>query len=243
MARSCRKAPAGTPPLAVASTTRVENLNADRLDGLHASAFATVAALVNEIANLQQQLDELNALAGISQKTAFVTSQTFDGDLGGIDGAITKCNEAARSAGLIGFYRPWLATANESPVSTMYKASVPYVRTDGAVVADDWADLTDSVLTNPIDHDEFGTDLSGTNLVLSQVASNVRPDGTALFSANEATCFQWTSNTNVLDVSRGPIGLFVSTEPGFWTASQTVDPPGYDAPQCSGGKRLYCFQQ
>ena len=33
-------------------------------------------------------------------------------DLGGIDGAIVECNERARAAGLIGFYRPWLATTS-----------------------------------------------------------------------------------------------------------------------------------
>jgi hypothetical protein len=233
-------------PLEVSSTTRVDNLNADQLDGKDATEFATVDALVNEIALLQAQLDEANARLGISQKTVFVTSTTYNGNLGDIAGALVECNERARTAGLIGFYRPWLATSSsENPANSMTRATVPYVRTDGAVVADNWADLTDGTLSNPIDHDEFGNDLSATVLLASAVWSNVRPDGTTLFSPPDFHCNFWSTATTDFNLFRGMIGLFVSTESVYWTASKTNDPdgPGFDFIPCANPARLYCFQQ
>lgn len=51
----------GTPPLAVTSTDLVDNLNADQLDGLEATAFALDADLTAMIAALQAQIDGLQA--------------------------------------------------------------------------------------------------------------------------------------------------------------------------------------
>jgi hypothetical protein len=230
-------------PLEVASSEKVTNLNADQLDGMDSAAFATVAALVNEIALLQAQLDQATAMLGISQKTVFVTSKTYSSALGGIEGAIIKCNERARAAGLIGYYRPWLATTTgENPAALMNKATVPYVRTDGAVVANDWADLIDGTLTNLIDHDEFGEDLSATDVFASAVWSNVKLDGTTLMPSPDLSCENWTVSTFDINVAKGMVGLFVHSEVGFWTASQVNDPPGFDFAPCALA-RLYCFQQ
>jgi hypothetical protein len=192
---------------------------------------------------LQAQLDEANARLGISQKTVFVTSQSYSSNLGGIEGAVLKCNERARAAGLIGFYWPWLATTSgQNPAALMIQATVPYVRTDGAVVASNWADLIDGVLTNLIDRDEFGNDLSGTSLFGSAVWSNVKLDGTTLMVSSDLSCENWTLGTADINIARGMVGLFVAAEEGFWTASQVNSPQGFDFAPCAFA-RLYCFQQ
>lgn len=56
-----------------------------------------------------------------SNKTVFVTSQTYTGNLGGLAGADAQCNLLAKAAGLEGSYLAWLSDATESP-STRFNA-------------------------------------------------------------------------------------------------------------------------
>lgn len=68
--------PTGTPPLAVASTTRVDGLNADLLDGLDASAFATAPERVLWVAKSGGQFssvqDALNAITDASPSKRYL---------------------------------------------------------------------------------------------------------------------------------------------------------------------------
>jgi hypothetical protein len=64
---------AGAPPLKVNSTARVANLNADRLDGKHASAFLLAGGTAAD-ANLLDGLDSTDfALAGHSHDASYVS--------------------------------------------------------------------------------------------------------------------------------------------------------------------------
>lgn len=47
----------------------------------------------------------------------FVTSETYQGDLGGISGANEKCQELACSAGLVGNYIAWLSDETSNPAN------------------------------------------------------------------------------------------------------------------------------
>src|SRR5262249_25652885 len=81
-----------------------------------------------------------------------------------------------------------------------------YKRTDGVTIANNWTDLTDGALAEPLSHDEFGHEIPGTNLVWTGTAS----DGSSLggnFGANDFCC-DWTCNSP----SR-PVGVF--TTPDF----------------------------
>ena len=51
----------------------------------------------------------------------------------------------------------WLVPGAQAPATRFTQSVIPYVRTDGAVVANNWADLTDGTIQNPINVDEFGS--------------------------------------------------------------------------------------
>ena len=115
-----------------------------------------------DTSDILEQLDNVLAIATGRGKFVFVTSTKQTGDLGGIDGADDICNDRAADAGLPGVYKAWLASTDANdPESTFVRATGPYVRTDYARVADDWADLTDGRLPRPINIDEFGELQSG----------------------------------------------------------------------------------
>ena len=92
--------------------------------------------------------------------TVFVTSESYNGNLGGLAGADAKCQTRADSTKLGGTWLAWLSTDSFNAITRLQDAGAlgPYVRTDGVVVAEDLADLTDGELNAPIDKDEYGID-------------------------------------------------------------------------------------
>ena len=137
-----------------------------------------------------------NCLLAEGIKTVFVTSSKHSGDLKtsgggatGLEGADNICNLRAQEGGLPGTYTSWLSDSTTDAKDRVTQSSVPYRRTDGVLVADDFADLTDC--TNPfclqasIDIDEIGGFVSveavwtGTNTVGTVVAGRTCNDWTA----------------------------------------------------------------
>ena len=80
----------------------------------------------------------------------------YDGNLGGLAGADSKCQARADAAGLGGSWNAWLSDDAESASSRITRSSGPYTRVDGVLVANNWDDLTDGSLQNPLSIDEFG---------------------------------------------------------------------------------------
>lgn len=157
-------------------------------------------------------------------KRAFKTSTTQMGNFGGVAGADAICATRASAAGLGGTWMAWLATdATDDPESRFTQATIPYRRTDGALIANNWTDLTDGTLSNPVECDEFGV-CSG----YMQAWTNVSANGTATGSQN---CTGWTVNSG-----QGMTGTVHHTGTS-WTHDSA-----YDC-NISHNKRLYCFQQ
>ena len=99
----------------------------------------------------------LLALAGCSGVP--IDKRTQGQVLGGVTGADSVCQARANAAGLSGTFKAWISggSYSSSPASRFTRSTVlPYVRIDGAVVANDWNDLTDGTIQNPINIDEFG---------------------------------------------------------------------------------------
>jgi hypothetical protein len=172
-----------------------------------------------------------NAGSGLGNaKTVFLTSQVYDGDLGGLQGADQKCQALATAAGLKGTYRAWLSDSTASPSTRFSKSKGPYKLVDGTVVATNWADLTDGNLQHRINISELGTDpfIPGTSV---PVWTNTRADGTV--TNTQFTCDNFTSATQDPPGSGWGIVLFTNFS---WTE---LDFSG----SCSTTAHLYCFQQ
>lgn len=157
-------------------------------------------------------------------KIAFATSAPYDGNLGGLDGADAVCNAHAFAGGLAGTYRAWLADGTGSPSTRFIQSSQPYELVDGTLVANNWADLTDGTLQNPINRDENGTTVSTPTTVWTNVT-------TAGATDTAADCVDWTSDSGG---DSGGIGSSTSAT-SIWT-----DLGGQG---CNLTLLLYCFEQ
>lgn len=158
-------------------------------------------------------------------KFVFATSTTYDADLAGKTGANSKCAARATAAGLSGTFLSWVATSNsDDPESTFAQATVPYVTVNGTVVADNWGDLVDGTLDNPISRDENG------NAVTGNAWTNVTTTG-AQKQDFPAPCSDFGSNSGANSTFKGLTTSAATT----WTDNSTQ--------VCSTFSRIYCFQQ
>ena len=140
---------------------------------------------------------------------------------------------ASDDAGLPGTYKAWLSSSTTSVRDRFDRDydDAPFVRTDGARVANDWADLTDGTLLAAIDKDEFGHTGEG---ITDRVWTNTNIYGNKKEGSND--CNGWTSSD--LDfVSK--IGNVLATD-AKWTDRRDSALGLYG---CRILFRLYCFQQ
>ncbi len=175
-------------------------------------------------------------------KTVFVTSQTYQGDLGGLAGADAKCNALASVAGLDGTYKAWLSDATGSPSTRFRRSSVPYTLVDGVVIANDWDDLVDGTLLSPINVTDKGDVLVFRDPAETRFPhTNTDANGRLLILYNPVIythtkpCNNWTSNAGgdaFFDVS---IGDSLQTD-SQWTALGALT-------TCLSYGPLICFEQ
>ena len=166
-------------------------------------------------------------------KTVFLTSGEFPGDLGGLAGADQLCTDIAILAGLPGMYRAWLSDNVAAVEDRFYQSTGQYVLTNGVAIADNWEDLTDGMLLDPINIDEFG------NSVPANPAGVCGPDEdvwTGTFANGSAAvgqilCGNWTDP----DATGSMKGVYTESDSN-WSFDCTSN-------DCAGPARLYCFQQ
>jgi hypothetical protein len=165
--------------------------------------------------------------ADSDERTVFVTKANFKSDMGGLTGADAKCQaEADDPASIVpsGTYLPWLSDGHDSPDTRFTKSSHPYVRPDGAKIAENYTDLTDGSILNTI-----SIDATGHTVGHNQFWTGTNADGTT--TKKNDTCATWGA------------GPYVSGMTGS-TASKTTAWSSYRGDHCSTGRyRLVCFQQ
>jgi hypothetical protein len=169
------------------------------------------------------------AYADQNEKTVFVTSAKFKGNLGGLTGADDKCQaEADGPASIVpsGTYLAWLSDGFDSPDTRFTKSSHPYMLPDGTKIAEDFTDLTDGSILHKINSDP-----TGNRLGVQQFWSSTNSDGTT--AQRFVTCEGWTW-TDTPTYSRGMVGN---------TAKKTTLWSQYAREHCSVRRRLACFQQ
>jgi hypothetical protein len=180
----------------------------------------------------------------------FVTGTTTSGNINGLAGADNLCQQRAAIAGLVGTYQAWLCDGVTSPATRSFHATVPYRRTDGALIANSWTDLTDGSIANPINRSESGGDLSGTSPFLpwTFVTTAGTCDNETYLSPGSGPCPAftnckmncaknggnngWTSSSGFVQGSKGDI----NATNGNWTDGVTG--------LCSTPQeRIYCIEQ
>lgn len=150
-----------------------------------------------------------------------------NGNLGGIDGADLICNTQASAAGLPGEYKAWITGTDPSntPASRFNKADIPYGRTDGIIIANNWDDLVDGTLLAPINVDENGNPVPDPP---SYAFTNTTDAGE---HGGGPSCGNWD-----LTVGLGRKGIISATN-SDWTYTGPPHAP------CGSNQYIYCFQQ
>jgi hypothetical protein len=159
-----------------------------------------------------------------AQNKVFVTSTTFQANLGGVSAYDNQCNIRATAAGLNGTtnndFIAWMSDGFSNAATRLGFAAQGFVRVDGAPVAPTGIASLAGLL-NPIDRDEFGSVVYG-----AEVWTGTQPSG----AGSGQHCANWTVNSG----SSTQIGT-TAGGPGLWTANFTTS--------CSGARRIYCFQK
>lgn len=182
----------------------------------------------------QQQQNLRQRAAEPAYRRVFVSSRLYNGDLGGVAGADSKCQDLANSAGLGGTWMAWISDNSSSPLTRFTKSAVPYKLVDGTtVIVNNWTDLVTNkninigngeYLKSPILKNENGN----TQSAASWTATN--PDGTWISEQNNTACSNWTNNAKQV-ATIGNNGFSNAT----WTKSEIRF--------CDEPKSLYCFEQ
>jgi len=157
----------------------------------------------------------------------FVSSALYNGNLGGLGGADTKCKDLAAAANLGGTWMAWLSGGLNGPADRFITKGGPkaYVRLDGKVVANNWAELVSKNLLVNIDLNE-NKQMPGDT---TRVWTNTKPDGTP--ASLDKHCAIWLSGAGNL------VGIFGrrSMLDAKWTQDNEEG--------CNTSKHLYCFEQ
>ena len=154
----------------------------------------------------------------------FVTSTSYDGNLGSLSGADDKCRERADVANLGGGgWKAWLSDSTHSPNDRFYHSNNQYKLVDNTIIANNWSDLTDGTIQNGIYVTEFGTNFS------TDVWTNTKIDATAKYQNASGTCADWTSNSNY-HTGRSGISYY---KDALWTDAKQLT--------CSARIHLYCI--
>jgi|GEM_PF-3089652 len=166
--------------------------------------------------------------ATLPPKIVFVSSATYNGSLGGLSGADSKCQALASAVPALSgkTFKAWLSNSTLSAKDRLTHSTIPYVRTDGVVVANNWTDLVDGSLQNAINVNENKTSNGNWDSTFTKTAT----DG----SSSGGSCVEWTSSSGIEWAGCGDI-----RRTNFWW---TIYPGGC---KCDGSvaTHLYCFEQ
>ncbi len=169
-------------------------------------------------------------LVGSYFYTVFVTNETFGGDLDGLAGADNLCKQLADEAGLSPnfVWKAWLSNLTLSASQRLYHSPLAYKRMDGVIIANNWNDLIDATIQNPISKDQYSNNVYGpvwTGTNFNGATITVNPNGD-----HNDLCANWTSTAGMART-----GSNDKVDVG-WSR--------YGAYACSRTEpRLYCFQQ
>jgi hypothetical protein len=170
----------------------------------------------------------------------FVTSQQYTGNLGGLTGADTLCQNLATAAGLPGNYKAWLSDSITTAAQRLTQGTLAYKLVDHTLVANNWTELTSGKLQHAIDKTESGG--SPPTGLAAQQCGGIGPQPTVwtdtlvsgALAQPSATCSDWTSTSPTVAF----FGLANHADSN-WTSYCSVPAAG----ACAWQSALYCIQQ
>jgi hypothetical protein len=165
--------------------------------------------------------------------TIFVTSQSWNGNLGGVSGADSKCQVLADDAELDGTFKAWISqSVSSSPAQSWSPPTLdlPYYLVDGTTkVADGWEHLFNAnnhELHHAINQDENGQTVTGA----LRAWTNTNWNGNVVSTDD---CDGWSIGYYYHD-GKGKYGG-VEDKDHHWSWKGEVN--------CNWKIRLYCIQQ
>ena len=185
-------------------------------------------------------------------KYVFVSSTTYTGDLGGLEGADSICQSLADASILpVGVYKAWLSSSVESAADRLQHSSQYYVTADGNLVANGWDDLTDGAIQSAINVFESGEAPHncryGNRCV---VRTSTQYNGDAVIDASSVVldCNGWTSGVGPTREECNSGCSYDIDQTSQYGLSDVLDyswtsNPPYQREPCSFDSNLYCIQQ
>lgn len=167
-----------------------------------------------------------NGAADNDRQRMFVTSTSYDGDLGGLAGADATCTSVANNAGISGDYQAILSSSTEDANARILIGGEVYMAGAGGevVVATSSNNFWNATLLNPINIDENGDTLP----LMGEPWTGSNPGGGN--SGIALTCQDWTDNGAVL----GSTGDTSTTNSAVW-----INANGF---VCNSVRQLYCIE-
>ena len=151
-----------------------------------------------------------------TQKYIFVSSLASKGNVGGLSGANSICQDDADDNSLPGVYKAWLSLTTDGPQSTFVPARVPYVLPGSFdVVADDWTELTSGALAHAIDRHADGTSIAAGQEFWTGTRANGLPSSLDPFGLADSlitdNCVRWFAEISERSGVVGTSGAVDST--------------------------------
>ncbi|MFA6081767.1 MAG: DUF1554 domain-containing protein [Patescibacteria group bacterium] len=161
-------------------------------------------------------------------KRVFISSVSYNGDLGGLVGADQSCQTLAYSNSLNGTWKAWLSDSVSNVSSRFVHSNYPYILVDETTkIADNWTSLITTPLLSMINKNEKNKTVSNSN-----VWTNTNIDGSSGYIDPLLVCDDWNNKTKKMSGIFGKNNLYTTTQ---WTNFGTT--------ACNVQRRLYCFEQ
>ncbi len=171
----------------------------------------------------------VTAIFALAPNRVFVTSGTYNGDLGGLAGADSICQSHAAAANLPGTYRAYLSSLQANTLinaGERFAGASGWIRVDGNPVANSIDQFAGGTLFSAPRLTENGSDVGQTQIPYAWTGTNAQ-------GGYDSAC----SAPNSIVPWGGPFGTAMA---GLAT-STTSTVVALGAPDCSQGMRLYCL--
>jgi len=164
----------------------------------------------------------------LNKKTIFISSKTYNGDLGHGYGGDDKCQELAREAQLSGVFKAWISSTSTNAINSFTSENSAYYDVSNTLIAASLRELAYGRFANPLVKTENGYKLSKSIRIWTGTALGGRKKGDT--PRGLPYCYDWTLLHSPLVGSYGYAGQIGSK----WTDAGLT--------YCNQQLRLYCIE-